>query len=245
MALTTTIDMWLKVTSLLAALLAGAALEPGSPSAGTRVASSGAPQVTLVGDSVADGLRADPAALRTLGQNVELHLQVAPCRGLVTSCPDGDAVPATMLDVARNLGPAPGTVVVVGGYNESRGAFADDLRTVLHAFEAGGVAHVLWATLHDPTSGGDLTQIDGALRAEAAADPVLSLVEWDGAAQGHPGWFQPDGIHLAGDGPQALASLIHAALVRQGIAAPAPPAPPPPARRPVGVAPKPFHRALV
>jgi hypothetical protein len=60
--------------------------------------------------------------------------------------------------------------------------------------------------------------MNDALRAAAAADHALTVVDWDAAGTGHDDWFQPDGIHLFGGGAEALAALLHSTLVSLGVA---------------------------
>ena len=56
------------------------------------------------------------------------------------------------------------------------------------------------------------------IRAIAAANPNVTLIEWDAYAPGHEDWFYSDGIHLVDPGQQAYASMIAEAI---GAAAPA------------------------
>ena len=62
--------------------------------------------------------------------------------------------------------------------------------------------------------------MNDTLRTIAAADPALTLADWNAVAQGHDGWFQTDGVHLYGAGARALAGLLHATIDRLGVGAP-------------------------
>jgi hypothetical protein len=45
----------------------------------------------------------------------------------------------------------------------------------------------------------------------------VTVLDWNAAVNANPGWVQPDGVHLWGDGPRALAYLLHTSLVTLGI----------------------------
>lgn len=49
------------------------------------------------------------------------------------------------------------------------------------------------------------------LRAAAAEQPRIRVVDWYGASEGHPEFFEADGVHLAPAGVRAYADLVRAA----------------------------------
>ena len=55
------------------------------------------------------------------------------------------------------------------------------------------------------------------IRAIAAENPNVTLIEWDAYAPGHEDWFYSDGIHLVDQGQQAYAAMIAETI---GAAAP-------------------------
>ena len=75
---------------------------------------------------------------------------------------------------------------------------------------------VLWTTLHVTTNHWGHNGMNDAIVAAAAQHPELTIVDWNGYAAPHPEWFQPDGVHLVGDGPRALARFIHGSLMELG-----------------------------
>ena len=203
----------------LAALVAAGALastsvQPGPPAA---------QQVLFVGDSVPTSITDNPGPKATVAQGVDMDFALAPCRRLVgTSCPYEGKRPPNVLDLIKSLGPAvPPTVVVAVGYNDYEDQYAAGIAAVLGALEQAGVKHVLWLDLHAVRH--PYLSMNDDILAAAAAHPELTVVDWNGAAQGHPGWFQDDGVHLEGDGTAAMAALIHDTLVQLGVAS-APPA---------------------
>jgi peptidoglycan/LPS O-acetylase OafA/YrhL len=82
------------------------------------------------------------------------------------------------------------------------------------------VPHVLLVTVRMPRSWEGST--NDALRAAAARYPRVAIVDWHGLSDGHPDWFESDGIHLRQRGAQAYANQLGGALP-----APEPPPPPP------------------
>jgi hypothetical protein len=47
----------------------------------------------------------------------------------------------------------------------------------------------------------------------------VTVVDWNVYSRSHPDWFQADGLHLLGPGAEAMATLIHNALLAAGVAA--------------------------
>ena len=79
------------------------------------------------------------------------------------------------------------------------------------------MTRVLWATLKvDRSSYADMND---ALRSAAERHPELTVIDWNGVSQGHPEWFQPDGLHPNAAGAVVMAHLFHDALVGLGIPA--------------------------
>lgn len=181
-------------------------------------------RVTFIGDSAPKGILDHAAAAALVAGGVDMDFQVAPCRRLDgVSCPYGGKEPPTAVELLQQLGTklAP-TVVMAMGYNDYEDQYAGEIATVLGLLERAGVKHVLWLTLravHHPY----LSMNDDILAA-AATHPEVTVVDWNGYSQGHPDWFEGDGIHLVTSGALAMAQLIHDTLVRLGVA----PAPPPP-----------------
>jgi hypothetical protein len=187
---------------------------------GLGVAAGGGPQrVTLIGDSVSHGISLDQGAIAILGQGVDLQLETKPCRRLEkVSCPEADGTqPPTVLDLINSLGPALGTTVIVAvGYNDPETEYAKGIADVLAALHQAGVTHILWPTLRAARH--PYLTMNDAIRAAAAADRSVTIVDWNLYSRSHPEWFQPDGIHLYGDGAQAMALLMHKWLVKDGVA---------------------------
>ena len=105
--------------------------------------------VTLIGDSVADAIAEDTAAIAILGQGIDLDLQVAPCRRVDgDGCPYQGVRPPSVVQLVQSLGAKIGPYVVVSvGYNDFDDRYAGNVENALQALDAAGVKHVWWLTL--------------------------------------------------------------------------------------------------
>jgi hypothetical protein len=82
-----------------------------------------------------------------------------------------------------------------------------DMMTVLQ-----GASRIVFVNIHVDRPWQDPN--NAVLAQGAAAYPGVLIADWASLAAANPGWFGPDGTHLAIDGPgaQALASLITSTL---------------------------------
>ena len=143
--------------------------------AGTR---SG-PVVTVIGDSVADGMEHNPVALNRLNRDFTLNLQTQGCRRLATqSCTivGEPAPPANVVTLAKRLGPRLGRIVVVAtGYNDDPYRFDRDLRKVMRTLDAEGVKRVVWLTLREAKSVYAVSNAD--IEEESGKWPTLTVAD--------------------------------------------------------------------
>jgi sirohydrochlorin ferrochelatase len=180
---------------------------------------SSAQHVTVIGDSVAEGMSGDADAVAILTQGIDLDLETAPCRRVDgDSCPyEGVRVP-TLVELAKTLGPKLGpNVVVAVGYNDFESAYAQNIRTALTTLRAQGAKRIWWLTLRAARH--PLVNMNDDIEAAAAAHPELEVIDWNLYSRSHPDWFQVDGLHLLAPGSEAMATLIHKTLVDDAIAA--------------------------
>jgi hypothetical protein len=204
------------VIAALAALvtLIGAASSTARP--------TGVQHVTLIGDSVADAIPGDDAAVAILRQGVDLDLEVAPCRRVAgEGCPIDGVRPPSVVQLVQSLGSKLGdNVVVAVGYNDFEDQYAGNIESAIDAMSAAGVKRIWWLTLraaHHPY----LSMNDDIAQA-AARHPQMTVVDWNVYSRSHPDWFQGDGLHLLGPGAEGMATLIHKALLAAGVAPPPP-----------------------
>jgi hypothetical protein len=206
--------MRLTATGLALLALACAAASAASPARPLQ-------RATFFGDSVAASLSYDATARAIASRDVAIDYELAACRRIeVPSCAiRGSGPPPTMLQAIRALSRRVGpTAIVAVGYNDGPPEFARSLADALRALWAAGTEHVLWLTYreqHHP-----YVEMNAELRAAARPEPRLTVVDWNAYSRSHPSWFAADGIHLANGGAEAMATLVHATLVRLGLTGP-------------------------
>jgi hypothetical protein len=187
-------------------------------SAGGATTDARLQHVTLIGDSVADAIPGDQAAAAMVRRGVDMDLEIAPCRRVdQPSCWVDGVQPQNVVQLANTMGQKLGPNVVVSvGYNDFEELYAGNIETALAAFKADGVRRVWWLTLraaHHP-----YINMNADIVTAAQNHPELRVIDWNVYSRSHPDWFQSDGLHLYGNGAEAMATLIHNRLVDDGIA---------------------------
>ena len=176
----------------------------------SRAVTVGAPQVTVIGDSVATAITRYPDVQAIVDRGLRVDWQVAICRTVAgQSCPFQGTRPPTLVDLVPALPAVAPVVVVELGYNDPDWAFAGSVDAAVRAHVARGAQHILWLTLH--SARGPYPELNDDLYAAAKRWPQLRLVDWDAVSADHPEWFQLDAIHLDKRGGRALAQLIRRA----------------------------------
>jgi Putative Ig domain len=195
--------------AVLSALVAGSAAQ-GRDTGFTRV--------TVFGDSAATAMAYDPDAKRILARGIDLKLEVAACRRVGdASCPYDGVRPPNVIERATELGRELGSVVVViVGYNDYESRYAENIEAALDAFRKAGVERVIWATLRAGRQ--SYVSMNDAILAAGKRFPQLTVVDWNGLANTHQEWLQPDGIHLTPEGARGMATMVNDTLVGLGIA---------------------------
>ena len=187
---------------------------------GAQASSRGVEHVTLIGDSVADAIGNYNPAVAIVRQGIDLDLEVSACRRVDgVSCPHDDGTrPPTVVQLAHQMGSKLGDNVVVSvGYNDPEDEYAQNIEDAITALKAAGVKHIWWLTLRAARH--PYVNMNDDIEAAAKAHPELAVVDWNVYSRSHPDWFQDDGIHLLGDGADAMATLIHQRLLDDGVAA--------------------------
>jgi hypothetical protein len=204
-----------RVRVILAGLLLALVLGAVSAQAGTRDLQ----HVTVIGDSVADGVGNDSNAVAILRQGIELDLEVAACRRVdQQSCTVDGVQPPNVVQLVKTMGSKLGpNVVIAVGYNDYEDQYAQNIQNALAALQAAGVKHVWWLTLRAAHHG--YVNMNDDIVAAAQSDPQLSVIDWNVYSRSHPDWFQADGLHLLQPGSEAMATLIHQSLLDDGVAA--------------------------
>ncbi|HZT92457.1 MAG TPA: putative Ig domain-containing protein [Gaiellaceae bacterium] len=187
--------------------------------AGARPSAPGLTHVTLIGDSVPEGITGSTIATRIISQGVDIDLEPATCRRLEDpSCPPN---PPTAIQLIQSKGSSIGPVVIVAvGYNDFANHYQQEMNDVIAALDAAGVKRIFWLTLR--AAHHSYIPVNDEIKATAAAHPNMTVIDWNLYSRDHPDWFQSDGIHMLEAGSEAMATLIHDKLLAAGVAVPPP-----------------------
>ncbi|HEY1513683.1 MAG TPA: putative Ig domain-containing protein [Gaiellaceae bacterium] len=201
---------------VIAALVALLAL---AVAAAAPARSTGVQHVTLIGDSVADAIPQTGSAATIVQQGVTLDFEVAPCRRVEgEGCPYQGTRPPSAVQLIQSMGSKLGdNVVVAVGYNDFEDQYAGNIEDAINALTAAGVKRIFWLTLRAARH--PYLSMNDDIAQAAAKHPQVTVVDWNVYSRSHPDWFQTDGLHLLNPGADAMAALIHKALLAAGVAA--------------------------
>lgn len=165
------------------------------------------PAVTAIGDSVMLGAR---GALQRAVDGLRVDAAVARYPGAFIGR-------VNRLDRAGVLGPV---VILHPGTN---GVIPEDMmRTLMDRLSSHQVIVVNDAVRRS------WSRLNNSVMASVVKDyPNATLVDWHGAADGHPEYFVSDGVHLTGPGAAAYSQLIADAVTRAKASAGPTPSPSP------------------
>lgn len=181
--------------------------------------STGVQHVTLIGDSVADAIPQNGSAATIVQQGITLDFEVAPCRRVEgEGCPYQGTRPPSAVQLIQSMGVKLGdNVVVAVGYNDFEDQYAGNIEDAINALTAAGVKRIFWLTLRAARH--PYLSMNDDIAQAAAKHPQVTVVDWNVYSRSHPDWFQTDGLHLLNPGADAMATLIHKALLAAGVAA--------------------------
>lgn len=209
-----------------AALLIGASTNVSAHTDSTATvrwdAGATAPSIGLIGDSTLSGVRwADEYGdLRRFNYVFDAES----CRRTVeTSCWSREQYrPRNAITALQDHAGEWGDVLVMmTGYNDSAGSFADGVDTIVDEARDQGIETVVWLSLR--TKGVDYEEplhlANGStyrhanrslyeLAADSGGD--LQIADWATHSAEHPEWFEADGAHLAPAGVEPLTDFIAA-----------------------------------
>ena len=210
-----------------AALLIGASPETvaaspsDTPTATVRwEAGDDAPSIGLIGDSTLSGVR-------WVGEYGELErfnfvFDAESCRRTIeTSCWSREQYrPRNGITALQDHAGEWGEVLVMmTGYNDSAGSFADGVRAIVDEARAQGIETVVWLSLRtkgvnyeEPlhlANGSTYRDANRSLYEIAAeSDGDLQVADWATWSAEHPDWFEADGAHLSPEGVGPLTDFI-------------------------------------
>jgi hypothetical protein len=188
------------------ALPASAFVVPQSPPQQAPAAS-----VTVITDSVGGVLFWDPGASAEFADGLDVRLEVATCRKLVsTGCLAYDYYPPSALDTIEELGSDLAPIVVVEtGYNDNPTEYTQGIDEVMQALVDASVQRVIWVTLEENIDPWRI--INRSIRAAAARWPQLIVADWAPVVAGKP-WIV-DNAHLNAEGGFEFAKFLRGYVI--------------------------------
>lgn len=112
------------------------------------------------------------------------------------------------ISVVASHAPYPSTVVIGLGTNGT--VTASQVDSILRLVSSVPKVVLVTVQLNGTRSWQD--SVNAELRAAAGRWANVTIADWYGASQGHPGYFRDDQIHITSSGAQAYAATIAAAL---------------------------------
>lgn len=215
---------WVAIAAAVLLLAAPArAAASTTPTATVRwEAGADADDVGLIGDSTLAGVRwADEYGAL---ERFNFVFDAESCRRtLERSCWSREQYrPRTALAALEDHAGEWGDVLVMmTGYNDSAGGFADGVEAIVDEARDQGIGTVIWLSLRtrgvdyeEPlhlANGGTYREANRTLYELAdRSDGYLQIADWASHSAEHPEWFESDGAHLAPAGVEPLTDFIAA-----------------------------------
>jgi hypothetical protein len=203
---------------------------------------SGAPRITVIGDSTSAAMRwYDEANNLTaiydiMGNSYDVQWSIESCRRLVApSCvgrlDPGQGIrwtPVSVLPLMQTTmrGRIGNALVVMAGYDDSP-RLNDDIDRIVTEAERQGVTRVFWLTYRTTSVyhyGSFYLSHNRDLAAARTRHPNLVVLDWNAythqqSAGTQGAWFERDGIHMTRSGATALANFLKRAVDTSDVAA--------------------------
>lgn len=194
----------------------------GDPVPATRSSPAANPiprqRVLVVGDSVTDGLRRYDGFAAVRGAAFEVRPESCrriavrgSCRGIT------GRVPATAEQVVRAAPYGAFDILVMPtGYNDTAGDMHANISRIMSAAAEVGIRRVIWFTysreFRSDKGGFAGSQVyashNSVLRARAADDVRLTVVDWAAMVRRAPSWVGADGLHLVAPGSHGFGDAL-------------------------------------
>lgn len=184
--------------------------------------------ILYIGDSVGESIANEFATVVTPAYP-NMQFQSCAGRGMAgADCLFPVTAPQLDLDgvgVANTL-PAPAVAIVELGYNDDPNTFNAELQQMLSALASKAVQRVIFVNMSTRATTRNYATSNAALAAAAAANPAISIFDWNTASSAPPQWRWFDNsslccwVHLSNSGQVEFALFLRAqldALRAQGL----------------------------
>jgi hypothetical protein len=176
--------------------------------------------ILYIGDSVGESIASEFEAVVTPAYP-SMTYQSCAGRGMVgADCLFTVAAPQLDLDgvgVANAL-PAPAVAIVQLGYNDDPNAFSAELQQMISTLTSKAVQRIIFVNMSTRATTRNYAVSNAALQAAAAANPSISIFDWNTASSPQPQWRWFDNtslccwVHLSTSGQAEFALFLRAQL---------------------------------
>jgi SpoIID/LytB domain protein len=191
-----------------------------SPIFGADSAAAPVGSILFIGDSVGESIASEFEAVVTPAYPLMTYQSCAG-RGMAGSdCLFPVSAPQLDLDgvgVANAL-PAPAVAIVQLGYNDDPNAFSAELQQMISTLTSKAVQRIIFVNLSTRETARNYALSNAALQAAAAANPSISILDWNTASSPQPQWRWFDNtslccwVHLSASGQAEFALFLRAQL---------------------------------
>lgn len=176
--------------------------------------------ILFIGDSVGESIATEFATVVTPAYPAMTYQSCAG-RGMAgADCLFTVAAPQLDLDgvgVANAL-PAPAVAIVQLGYNDDPNAFAGEVQQMISTLTSKAVQRIIFVNMSTRATSRNYATSNAALLAAAAANPAISVFDWNAATSSQPQWrwFENTSlccwVHLSTSGQAEFALFLRAQL---------------------------------
>lgn len=176
--------------------------------------------ILFIGDSVGESIATEFETVVTPAYPAMTYQSCAG-RGMAGSdCLFTVAAPQLDLDgvgVANAL-PAPAVAIVQLGYNDDPAVFAAELQQMISTLTSKAVQRIIFVNMSTRATSRNYAASNAALQAAAAANPAISVFDWNAATTPQPQWRWFDNtslccwVHLSTSGQAEFALFLRAQL---------------------------------
>lgn len=177
-------------------------------------------QILLVGDSVAESITTEFAAVVTPAYPAT-EFQACAGRGMAgADCIAAQTLPRLDLDGVGvvNASPAPATAIIALGYNDDPATFEEELRQMMSALTAKGVQRIVFVNLATRSTTRNYARMNELFAATAATNTTVTVLDWNTPTSETARWRWFDNsslccwVHLSTSGQAELALFLRRSL---------------------------------
>ena len=190
------------------------------PIVGADPAAAGVGSILYVGDSVGESIASEFASVVTPAYP-NMTYQACAGRGMAgADCLFTVTPPQLDLDGVGviNTMPTPAIAIVQLGYNDDPNVFEAEVQQMMSALTSKAVARIIFVTMSTRATSRNYAKSNAALLAAAAANPAVTVIDWNAASSAANQWRLFDNtslccwVHLSNSGQTEFALFLRQQL---------------------------------